>query len=130
MEAFGNPEQREIDQANNIQQILQKDPSAKILLHGGYDHIREDSLGGDWKMAMAGRLKQLTGIDPFTINQEVLTERSQPSLENPYYTLMKIDQPSILIDNDGNLFAGPRDRHLYDVRMSHPRTRLVKGRPD
>lgn len=130
METFGNPEQREIEQAKNIQRILQKDPSAKILLHGGYDHIREDSLGGDWKMAMAGRLKQLTGIDPFTINQEVMTERSQPSLENPYYTLLNVDSPSILIDRNGNLFAGPRDKHLYDVRMVHPRTRFVKGRPD
>ena len=98
IETFGSAEQREIEQAKNIQRILQKDPSAKILLHGGYDHIREDSLGGDWKMAMAGRLKQLTGIDPFTINQEVLTERSQPSLENPYYRLLNVDRPSILID--------------------------------
>lgn len=130
MATFADPELREIEQAKNIQSILKEDLSAKILLHAGYDHIREDSLGGNWKMAMAGRLKQLTGIDPFTINQEVMTERSQPSLENPYYTMLNVERPSILIDKDGNLFAGPRDRHLYDVRMVHPRTRLVKGRPD
>ena len=129
-ESFSSPDIREIEQAKNIYRILQKDPNARILLHAGYDHIREDSLGGTWKKAMAARLMDLTGIDPFTINQEVLTERAHPSLENPYYRMLKVDRPSILINENGELFSGPKGSHFYDVRMIHPRTRLVKGRPD
>jgi hypothetical protein len=129
-ESFSNPEVREIEQAKNIYRILQNDPNARILLHSGYDHIREDSVGGTWKKAMAARLTDLTGIDPFTINQEVLTERAHPSLENPYYKMLNVDRPSILVKENGELFSGPKGTHFYDVRMIHPRTHLVKGRPD
>lgn len=128
-ESFSNPKQREIEQAKNIQQILKKDPSAKILIHAGYDHIREDSLGGLWEKAMALRLRELTGINPFTINQEVLTERAIPSLENPFYKMLSVNVPSILTDDQGNIFSGPQGTNYYDVRLCHPRTRYMEGRP-
>jgi hypothetical protein len=128
-ESFSNPKQREFEQAKNIQQILKNDSLAKILIHAGYDHIREDSLGGEWEKAMALRLRELTGINPFTINQEVLTERISPSLENPFYNMISVSAPSILIDNLGNVFSGPQGANYYDVRLCHPRTSYIKGRP-
>jgi hypothetical protein len=130
VESFSSPKQREIEQALNIQKVLLKDPKAKILLHAGYDHIREDSMKGGWEKAMAARLKDLTGINPFTIDQEVLTERAERALENPYYLMIDVRRPSVLIDKNGDAFRGPKGTHLYDVRMAHPRTNLVRGRPD
>jgi hypothetical protein len=129
LDSFSSPKQREIEQAKNIQQILKKNPSAKILIHAGYDHIREDSLGGAWEKAMALRLRELTGINPFTINQEVLTERAIPSLENPFYKMLSVSVPCVLIDDQGNIFSGPQGSSYYDVRLCHPRTRYINGRP-
>ncbi|WP_276366292.1 hypothetical protein [Chryseolinea sp. H1M3-3] len=128
-ETISNPKLREIEQAKNIQQVLNRDPSAKILIHAGYDHIREDSLGGSWEKAMASRLKELTGINPFTINQEVLTERIDPSLENPFFKMVSVQVPSILLDGSGNVFSGPEGTNYYDVRMCHPRTKYIENRP-
>lgn len=122
--------QREVQQARNIQKILQADPTAKILIHAGYDHIREDSLGGSWGKAMAGRVKEFTGIDPFTINQEKLSEKSAPAYENPYYKLAHAPEASVFLNQEGQVFAGPPGSSLFDVRVYHPPTRYQYGRPD
>ena len=127
--SFHNGKQREIAQARNIQRVVQKHPDANVLIHAGYAHIQEDSVGGDWKKAMAGRVKEFTGIDPFTINQEVLTERSDPAMENPFYRMIDVDRPTVFVDEQGRAFSGPEGTHYYDVRMAHPRTRYVEGRP-
>jgi hypothetical protein len=128
-ESISNPERRELEQAEHIAQILKKDPTARILIHAGYDHIREDSVGGTWIKAMAGRFKEITGIDPFTINQEVLTERTIPELENPFYRMIRVDEPSVFLNDQGRVFSGPEGTHYYDVRLCHPRTRYIEQRP-
>ncbi len=128
-ESLGDAKRREFEQARHIQIILEKNPKAKILVHAGYDHIREDSLGGSWGKAMAGRLKELTGINPFTIDQEVLTERTDPSFENPFYKMTSLDIPSIFVDDSGAVFSGPEGTNYYDVRLYHPRTKYIKNRP-
>ena len=99
------------------------------MIHAGYDHIREDSVGGNWEKAMAGRLYELTGINPFTINQEILTERVIPELENPYYRLLNIETPAVFLNDHGDVFSGPKGTHYYDIRLAHPRTRYVENRP-
>lgn len=129
VDALQDPKRREQEQANNIREILLQHPSAKILIHAGYDHIREDSLGGTWEKAMAARLREITGIDPFTINQEVMTERAHPALENPFYKMTSVDKPTIFVDDSGNIFAGPAGTHYYDVRLCHPRTKYIENRP-
>jgi hypothetical protein len=68
-----NGKEREIGEAKNLQTLLQKDINAKIIVYCGFSHIREDSVPG-WEKAMAGRLKEFTGIDPYTIDQIVLSE--------------------------------------------------------
>src|SRR5262249_53917258 len=59
---------REINEARNIETLLKKDPKARIIIYCGFSHIYEDSVSS-WEKAMAGRLKEFTGIDPFTIDQ-------------------------------------------------------------
>ncbi|KAA6439347.1 hypothetical protein FEM33_13870 [Dyadobacter flavalbus] len=131
MEAFQDGKRREISQARNIQAVLAKDPQAKILIHAGFDHIREDQVGGSWGKAMAGRLKEFTGINPFTINQEMMTERSSAAYENPYYKMVEVDTFSLFVNEKNEIFNGPFGAPArFDARLFHSRTKMVHGRPD
>lgn len=121
--------QREIDQAKNIKKILDRDPKAKILIHCGFDHIVETNYPG-WGKAMAGRLYEFTGIDPFTIDQTKLTERSSSEFQNPFWTLVNLDYDAMFIDSTGQIFAGLQEEKKYDARVYHPKTKYLNGRPD
>ncbi len=121
--------QREIEQAKNIKKILDKDPKAKILLHCGYDHLIETDVPG-WEKAMAGRLIEYTGINPFTINQVKLTEQSSVKFENPYFKMADLNYYAVFVDSSGSLFNGPENFKEYDVRVYHPRTTWIEGRPN
>src|SRR5690606_19462830 len=81
----GNPKQREIEQAENIKKILDNDQNAKILIHAGFGHIRENKNIDKIEKAMAGRFREITGIDPLTIDQASMSERSKEVFENPFY---------------------------------------------
>lgn len=121
--------QREIEQAKNIKKILDKDPKAKILIHCGYDHLIERDIPV-WEKAMAGRLFEFTGINPFTINQVKLTERSSMKFENSHFKMMSVNYSAIFIDSIGNLFNGSEYLKDYDVDVYHPRTKWIEGRPE
>ncbi|MBD0254075.1 MAG: hypothetical protein ICV83_00025 [Cytophagales bacterium] len=126
-----SPKEREIGQARNIQKVLQRNPKAKIIIHCGYSHAWEAAMGGDWEKAMAGRVKEFTGIDPFTIDQERWTEKSDPAKENPAYRMLRVNQPSVLVDQQGVAFTTlPNTTELTDIRVVHPRTTYRYGRPE
>jgi hypothetical protein len=48
-----------------------------------------DSASGNksWEKAMAGRLKEKTGIDPFTIDQVAYSEKGERKFLSPYIML-------------------------------------------
>jgi hypothetical protein len=119
---------REIGQALNIKKIIDKDSNAKILLHCGFDHLIEDDYP-HWGKAMAGRLIEYTGINPFTIDQVRLTEHSNSKFESPYFTSLKLDDYFLFIDSNGNLFNGSKGSKGFDANLYHPRTKFVYGRP-
>ena len=119
---------RETDQAKNIKAILDKDPGARILIHCGYDHLVESDYPG-WGKAMAGRLTEYTGINPFTIDQVTFTERSSPAYENPFFKDCDLGYYAFFADSSGRLFNGPKQFNRYDARLYHPRTRWLHGRP-
>lgn len=75
---------------------------------------------------MAGRLKEFTGIDPYTINQIVLSERSKTDLESSYYRMTHVDKYAVSIDRDDK----PFNNNKVDVLLYSPRTKYVYGRPD
>ncbi|MCE7071905.1 hypothetical protein LZG74_16420 [Dyadobacter sp. CY327] len=80
---------------------------------------------------MAGRLTELTGINPFTVNQEMMTEKSSTRYENPYYKMVDVRQPSLFVNENGEIFAGPFwDKPRFDARLFHSRTNLIYGRAD
>ena len=125
---FHNGKFREIDQARNIAAFMKKHPG-KYLIHCGYAHVIEGPYPS-WEKAMAGRLKEYTGINPFTIYQEALTEHSSPRYEEPDYGLISFPQPAVLINKEGSVYNGYARDSSYDVRLYHPRTQYVHGRPD
>jgi len=120
---------REIEQAKNIASLLKTKPHAKIIIYCGFSHIYEDSVDG-WERAMAGRLKEYTGLDPYTIDQIVLSEHSEEQLNNPYYRMVKASKYSILIDKHGNPFNKRLDGQKVDALLFSPQTRHVNNRPD
>jgi hypothetical protein len=129
-EEFANGKSREIAQARNIEKILKKDSNAKVLIHCGYAHVQEVPLNNSWEKAMAGRVKEFTGIDPFTTDQEIWTEKSEPSKENPLYRMINVKQPSVFLNSKGEAFSTTANATaLTDIRVAHPRTTFRYGRP-
>lgn len=127
-DALGN-NLREVNQAKNIKRILDKDSSAKILIHCGFGHIKEGKLSS-WGKAMAGRLTEYTGINPLTIDQVKMTEHSNPLYEDSYFKSLHLDYDAILLDSaSGKTFNGPDDFTQFDIRVYHPRTHFIHGRP-
>lgn len=121
-------EGRERDQARHLQErIFARDPKAKLLVHAGYDHILE--IPGSRAM-MAAVFKEMTGIDPLTINQEWMTEHSAPEFESPVYRWATehglVNEPVIFRDAAGTPWSRTK---AVDMMVFHPRSRYENGRP-
>jgi hypothetical protein len=121
----GNIKFREYNQALNIANVIKQDTNARIIVHAGWGHIREDtaSHGG----VMAYQFKKMTGIDPFTINQASMNEESTPDFENDIYKqFAEIKSPSVLMNKKtNNLYTNIK----YDCILFHPRTHYTSNRP-
>lgn len=123
-----NNKEREIDQASNIVNFMKQHKEGKYLLYVGYSHVIEGPVRG-WEKAMAGRLKEYTGIDPFTINQEILTEHSSPIYERPEFSVIQANFPAVLINSNRRVYTGLTRDTTVDVMVYHPRTKYQNGRP-
>lgn len=119
---------REKGQAQHIYRILQKDATAKILIHCGFSHVIEGPHPG-WGKAMAGELKALSGMDPLTIDQQELTEHHEPIYESAYYNPGQLAYSAILLNKQGHPIRLDGERELTDLQVMHPRTPFVRGRP-
>lgn len=121
---------REHGQASHLaERILANDPQAKILVHAGFGHINESgSLAG--RSPMAAQFQEMTGIDPLTVDQTVMTARASEEFEHPIYR-QAVDQEWVrqatLFRRDGEIWSF-RPNH-YDVSVFHPRPEVRDGRP-
>lgn len=135
-EDFSNPnmtgKEREIKQAQNITKWIKENPDGKFLIHCGYDHIIEGTPSiKSWEKAMAGRLTDFTGINPFTIDQVQYSERGDAKLNQPYITITNLDYAAVMIDKDGYTFHGPIDNSKkFDCSILHPITKYNYERPN
>ena len=118
---------REIDQATYIAQVLERDPDAKILIHCGWHHLLEQQNRG--KVWMAKYLKELTGIDPFTVYMDLLIERNCTP-ESPLFQMMDFEEPTLFRNSAGEVYKGKRDLNLFDALIYFPRTKYILNRPD
>lgn len=126
-----NGKEREIVQAENIANFLVKHPSGKMLIHCGHDHVIKGTPNNrSWEKAMAGRLKDYTEINPFTIEQTQYTEKSERKYNQPYISMVNKDFPVVLINKDENLFNGEKGNDQVDCKIIHPETYYINGRPN
>ena len=121
---------REASQARNIvSRTFDKDRHAKVLIHCGYAHLQERKR--TWFVPMAYVLRELTGIDPLTVDQTMLSERSAQRFEHPIRTdAMQrglLDEgPVVLVDDDGRSLQAGR---LADVNVLPASTKYRDDRP-
>jgi len=125
-----NPSQRDSVQAANIYEVIKRDPKAKILVHAGYGHISEKTLGNDY-IPMGMAFKKMSGIDPLTINQTVFTEGSSFEYGRLYYEALlekiNVDEPLVLLKNRNPFPLIEQER--YDLYVVHPRSIYKNNRP-
>lgn len=69
---------RELGQAQNLIKILANNPESKIFVYAGLDHIIEKQ--NDRGKKMATIFKELTDIDPLTINQANIVSNTDEKL--------------------------------------------------
>jgi hypothetical protein len=119
---------REEDQARKLAALLNSDPSIKVVILCGFDHVMEDSIR-NWGLPMAARVKQLTGIDPLTIDQIMLSERFVSSLNSPYFNLINSEDYAVMVDKNGGVFNKRPDGKKVDILLYAPPTKYIHNRP-
>ncbi len=112
--------EREQGQAAAIAAVVAAHPDSRFLVLSGHGHGREkpaDSMMGFF-------LRDATGIDPFSIDQTVLTEQGHAAGEHPAYCELTRDSAGFGIPLAVMLAAdtGAAGRPGYDLRVALPRT--------
>lgn len=126
-----NASERDSIQAENIYDIIKKDPAAKIFVFASYGHIAEKSSDSDF-MPMAMRFKKISGINPLTIDQTDMSEGSNFGYGNALYKAYTqkffLTKPVVaLIDNAP---VSITNNDVYDISIIHPPTVYRDGRAD
>jgi len=116
--------EREFMMALNILKQIKQDKNAKIIVYAGYGHIREKGT------AMGYYLKQLSYINPLTIDQTDMREYENVDDENIIYKSLNILNPTIFIENNNLPFVQENLRESTDIQVFFPRTTYLKGRPN
>ena len=83
---------------------------------------------------MASAFRALTGVEPLSVDQTLMTEHSKPEREPSDYRLavekgLVKDGPVVLRDKEGRYYVPAAVRELHDLVIFHPRTRYENGRP-
>jgi len=97
--------EREINQAKNIETYIAANSKGKVLIHCGFAHGTEGIIGGKWEKAMAQRLSELTGINPLSINQTTYSEKGVKEVENLFYRLTEVNEPTIFLKDKEDVFG-------------------------
>ncbi len=132
-EAVNFPGGRELGQATNLlKRTLEASEDARVVVLAGYDHINEKGgFGGPGTLCMAGHLKEMTGLDPLTIDQTLMTEHSTRAIEHPLYRKrvdeVGLERATIFQSESGEPWSA--EPGVRDVTLFHPRSVLQDGRP-
>lgn len=115
---------REIEEATNLKELLEKYPNEKFIVYAGHNHIWKTNDWADFEW-MAKKLKNMTGITPFCIDQSVMIEEVSTAYESSYYVQAQekfhLKESSIFVNGD-KLFVQPNFAGAIDVQIFHPRT--------
>jgi hypothetical protein len=113
--------------ANLAAATTARDPQAKVLVHVGFSHVRE-RVSANWH-PMAAYFAARTGINPVTVDQTLLTERSTLLVGHPVQMAMRGAMPtaSTVFVGDGRVLeAATIGVDLMVARAGAP---AVDGRP-
>ena len=121
--------EREKGQALNIyERILKREPQAKILVHVGRAHNAEIK-ENDSTAFMAWHFREITGIDPFTVDQLFLNDNSGRDFQRTLYQQLIMNNapctPVVVRNADGSLYRAAS----YDMHILHPPNAYVHRRP-
>ena len=123
-------QRRDAGQASNlIAGTFAQDPHAKVLVHAGFDHIREQERP-NWS-PMAWYLKQQTGVDPVTVDQVASTARSEPRFGHPVHQALAGTLPTesvVFVDRATGTPLGANTLAV-DFVVTRAEPPLVDGRP-
>ncbi len=115
-DAFSGIAHRDSDQAKNILNEIGGDQNKRVLIHAGFDHIRE-RLGTRDKKWMAQYFKESSGINPLTISQtDCFSDTAFDAGALGY--AMPVDLDGNLVTYDG-----------FDVLLIPPKEAQYKERP-
>jgi hypothetical protein len=122
--------QRDSIQAENIYAVLKQDTAAKILVHASFTHISKKP-GPNGFIPMALAFRNISGIDPLTIDQTDMTEESNFAygriIYQAYLAKFPLTEPSIALVKDNPVNV--TDKDFYDLCVIHPPTQYKDGRP-
>ncbi|MEM1055293.1 MAG: hypothetical protein AAGI52_07190 [Bacteroidota bacterium] len=122
-DSLNRQQRRDLTQAQHLTaRIFADDPEAKVLVHAGFGHIVEEITGF---YPMVVYFREITGIDPLTVDQTALAARSEPGYDHPVRRAAEAlgameDRPAILLRADGQPVAVPG--RAVDLRVLAPRT--------
>jgi hypothetical protein len=120
---------REQAQADNLMAYLRAHPTAKLLIHVGHGHVLEGGATKPEYAMMAQRLKQMSGIDPLTIDQTTLSElaaNARPALRVAQSRMN--GKAAVFLEHGQPLILG-RVADRVDLQVIHPARRHAQGRP-
>jgi hypothetical protein len=124
------PTERDSIQALNIWNVFRRDTGARILVHAGYAHISKRR-APDGYIPMGLAFRNLSGIDPLTIDQTDMTEESNFGYGRVFYQayLQKYPLVSASVPMIGDEPVNVTNSDLYDLAIIHPPTQYQDGRP-
>ena len=121
---------REQAQAENLKAELDADPGMRVLVHVGFGHLNETTPESPLHF-FGGRLKEMTGEDPLTIDQVEGTPQHDGEHDTLLYRafLARFGAPAapVAIANDPARRFG---FYQTDFSVIHPAAREIGGRPD
>ena len=113
------------------QDVFRKDPNARLVVNAGFAHVQKSGryLRGS---SMGEFFKQISGIDPLTIEQTMMMQHGRANQDHPYYASivqqLKFNKPSVFVAADGKTWTLKPDK--YDMSVIFPTYAVIKTRPN
>ena len=127
---------RENEQATNLANFVKDNPEARVVVWSGRHHMSEDAAeaggGGQTWTPMGGIFKNISGIDPLTVDLMVLNEQTTRETEHKTYRWATeqglVQAPTIFVNEAGEPWSPLADS--IDAGVFFPRTSWKRGRPE
>jgi len=116
-----------IQAANLFNRIKTKDGIQKTVVLAGYGHISEKPIGE--YISMAINFKQISGIDPLTVEQTLLLEEFEASPYANRAVNKVLGTDSVLAFTCPEVKRFGFDTAAYDISIYHPPTAYLHNRP-